>query len=108
VEVVVQIVAELLFEGLFEALGWTLGKRWGRLVLGSALGVAGGVGYSFLVGHDLPIVALLAVGAQAAAVPFLASREVLGRRLDRGVLIDLVVIGAAVVVGRTGAVIVAG
>ena len=96
----IQIVVEFLAEVVFEAVGWTLSKRWGRLLLGCGLGLAGGFGYSLLVDDAVPVVAILLVGAQIAAIPLLAGRELFGRRLDRQLLVDLVLIGASVVAGR--------
>ncbi len=99
-EFVIEIVFELLLEGLFEGAGWVLGKRWGRLVLGVGLGAVGGLAWSLFVTDAAPLLGTFVVAGQAAAVPLLAGRDVLGRTLQRTVLLDLVLIGAAVVAGR--------
>jgi hypothetical protein len=101
IELLLQVVAEVLFEGVFEALGWLLRRRWGRLVSGVLLGFGGGLVWSAVVGHaGAPVVGSIVIVAQAAAIPVLAGRPLLGRQLRRDVLVDLALIGAAVVAGR--------
>jgi hypothetical protein len=99
-ELLVQLVFEVLFEGVFEGFGWLTKRRWGRLVLGVTIGMAGGLAWTAL-GHDgPPLVATAIVGAQTLAIPFAAGAAVLGRRLDQRLLTDLALVGAAVVTAR--------
>ena len=101
IELLLQVVGEVLFEGVFEGLGWLLRRRWRRLVSGVLLGFGGGLVWSAVVGHaGAPVVATILIVAQAAAIPVLAGRQMLGRQLQRDVLVDLALIGAAVVAGR--------
>lgn len=101
IELLLQVVGEVLFEGVFEGLGWLLRRRWGRVVSGVLLGFGGGLVWSAVLGHaGAPVVGTVLVVAQAAAIPAIAGRSMLGRRLRRDVLVDLALIGAAVVAGR--------
>ena len=101
VELVIQVVGEILFEGALEGLGWTLRRRWGRVTLAVIAGFTGGVVWSTAAGHDgPPLLATALVGIQGAAIPLLTGRRIAGRTVGRGIQTDLVLIGAAVVLGR--------
>ncbi|HEX8804504.1 MAG TPA: hypothetical protein VF743_09930 [Acidimicrobiales bacterium] len=100
VTLVVDVLGQVLVEAGLGAVGWLLAHRWGRVALGVLVGGGAGMIWSLTVAEAAPLLATAIVAVQVAAVPWLAGRRLGRRRIDRSAVVDAVLIGAAVVVGR--------